>query len=58
MSETEDRNQDPDDAKQGGAESIPDPAGIPEGESSEEYGGTDAGAEPGENPVTGIPSAD
>jgi hypothetical protein len=57
MDETnsETKNNDDDDAKQGGAEAVPDPTGIPEGESSAEYGGQDAGAKPGEKPVTGLP---
>jgi hypothetical protein len=52
MDETKNDNEE---AKQGGAEAVPDPAGIPEGESSKEYGGQDGGAKPGEKPVTGIP---
>lgn len=52
MDETKKNNED---ATKGGAESVPDPVGIPEGESSEHYGGQDGGAKPGEKPVTGIP---
>ena len=43
------------DPQQGGAEAVPDPVGIPEGESSENWGGAGGGAKPGEKPVTGIP---